>query len=123
MNKNECMTWDNVQIINLTPHDIILVDKEGNELITFPRSGIVARLKEESTPHWVFRCADSDIDVPIIRKEYKEIENLPQEEGGIFYIVSYMVLQVSMRYDLLAPGDVMRDENGVIKGCLNFQCF
>jgi hypothetical protein len=122
----DCLVWHDVKIVNLTPHDVVLVNEDGIELKKFPLSGKEARLSEESEPHAIFfeKEKDStDIEIRIIRKKYSFVENLPPSLSGTFYIVSSMVLQSSMRYDLLAPGDIIRDEKGNIIGCLNFQCF
>ena len=65
------------KFINLTPHDIKL-----NDGTIYPATGRVARVKNTFSN---FCCGISKVF-------YGEIENLPEPEDGIYYIVSAMVL-------------------------------
>lgn len=96
-------------IINLCPHEIVLLD--GEKRLVFATSGRVARCEE--TTKFLF-YVENDM-IPIVRKTYGEVENLPDEDVGVYYIVSAMVrLACPHRKDLLSPGDPVRDENGKI---------
>lgn len=102
-------------VINLTPHDVH-VRKNTGEMVTFPRSGTVARCTE-------LVVTDGAIDgFNIYHKEYGDVIDLPDEQPDTLYIVSYMILQqLPNRYDLFAPGLLIRDENGVVIGCDGLQ--
>lgn len=101
--------------INLTPHDVHVRNTSG-EIITFPRSGTIARCAENIV-------TDGRIDgFNIYHKEYGDVIDLPDEQPDTLYIVSYMILQrLPDRVDLFAPGLLLRDDNGVIIGCEGFQ--
>lgn len=98
-----------VKFVNLTPHDIKL-----NDGTIYPATGKVARVENVFSN---FCCGISKVF-------YGEIENLPEPEDGVYYIVSAMVLAAnnnkprhSRRGDLVAPAtghpDCLR-ENGFI---------
>ena len=97
-----------MKIINYTPHAIRLPD------VTIEPSGIVARCKEV-TEH------NSYINgIVIVTKRYEGVFDLPDKETGVMYIVSMLVRQAfPNRLDLLSPGDLVRDKEGNITGCLN----
>ncbi len=103
-------------MINLTPHDINVLTKDG--IVTFPKSGIIARVSEKSTI--VGKCKFTGVD--IVQKEYTEVENLP-EEGH--FLVSAMVLQAAKKKEglfLYAPdsgSSAIRDEKGQIKAVVS----
>mgnify|MGYP001553201737 CR=1 FL=1 len=102
-------------IINLTPHDVIICDAvTGITLGFFPRKDAIgARCSEP-------RVAVGNInDVQIKRVVYDDVTGLPRERAGVYYIVSMLVAQQykdGPRSDLLFPGEIIRDEHGVIKG-------
>lgn len=83
------------RFINLTPHDIKL-----NDGTIYQASGKVARVANKFSN---FCCGISKVF-------YGEIENLPEPEDGVYYIVSAMVLVANndkpvwnRRGDLVAP--------------------
>lgn len=105
------------KIINLTPHDVNIVDEDGNIIKTFEKSGDVARCVEEASLMGSINGIDCfDVD-------FGEIEDLPPEETGTFYIVSAIIKRAGDdigRQDLLVPYNTYRDENGNIIGCRAF---
>lgn len=100
-----------MRIINLTPHTINEV--ETGE--TFPPSGSVARV--EATYNQVGMLEN----IRLFKVEYGEIEGLPEPEDGIVYIVSGMVKAATDRVDVVAPGELVRDESGKPIGCRGFK--
>ncbi|RLI31246.1 hypothetical protein DRO48_01235 [Candidatus Bathyarchaeota archaeon] len=133
------------KFVNLTPHEIRVVRKDGSEL-RLPPSGRVARLRTVSVP------VGEVEGVPIVRTELGHLnkspkrlpglsregvlysisdllaEDLPEPQEGVFYIVSSMVAEaLSWRKDLLAPdtspASAVRDEQGRIVGIRRFQVF
>lgn len=96
-------------IINLTPHPITIV--MGEEKVVIPSSGVIARCKEEVE-------IIGDINgIPVIRKKFGQVENLPEPIPGTVFIVSALVAQAARRSDVLCPGDPVRDAEGRITGC------
>lgn len=97
------------KFVNLTPHDIKL-----NDGTIYPASGKVARVANTFSN---FCCGISKVF-------YGDIENLPEPEDGIYYIVSAMVLAAEkskpsqyQRHDLVSPATGHPDckrENGFI---------
>ena len=97
------------KFINLTPHDIKL-----NDSTIYPATGKIARVENTFSN---FCCGISKVF-------YGEIENLPEPEDGVYYIVSAMVLAANnsqprcrRRGDLVAPATGhpnCKRENGFI---------
>lgn len=108
------------ELINLTPHEITLVRKDG-EKVVIPPSGKVARVRVEQKEV-------GEIDgFPVVQSEFGEVEGLPEEREGVIYIVSFPVLQAlqGTRSDVVAPDTspqgAVRDEQGRIIGVKRFQ--
>lgn len=103
------------ELINLTPHPIVLRPTEGEDVTVSP-SGTVARVS--STPG---ALEDRGLPVPVASAtEYGEIEGLPAPEAGTVYIVSGLVLSRAIgREDVFGPGTgpqdgAVRDDQGRI---------
>lgn len=98
--------------INLTPHDINVIEHDGPNIFTIPASGQVARVS--STRTHLYTIAGIAID----RVEYGVVEGLPDPEPGVNLIVSGMVaVRCPERDDLLVPGELVRDQQGRVIGC------
>jgi len=114
-----------VQLINLTPHDIVIYHEDGEtvKLVVKP-SGKVARVT-------VKRKKIGEINgIPVYRNEFSEVEGLPFPKRGVIYIVSILVQQALKlrgikRKDVVSPDTspegVVRDKNGKIVGTKGFQ--
>jgi hypothetical protein len=95
-------------LINLTPHAIHLPDR------TIEPLGLLARCAE------ITELAGEFDGVQIVRRRYGQVEGLPDPQNGVIYIVSLLVrMACPERSDLASPGDLVRDENGVIIGAKN----
>ena len=122
-----------VTLVNLTPHNIVICDENCKPILLIPRSGTVARVKQTRKIIKTIRVrgiriqksnAEAElveVEVPISRNEYGEVEGLPEPREGVYYIVSMMVAQaLPHRRDLLipdtGPDSACRDENGRIIG-------
>ena len=102
-----------MEIINLTPHAVRVVGKKDT---LFEPSGTVARIKES-------RTKDTHLEgIPLNRKSFGEVENLPAPAPNKVYIVSSQVVEYlrGQRSDVVAPDDLVRDDNGQINGCRAF---
>lgn len=97
-----------MNIINLTPHEIHLPDRN-----VLP-SDFVARCNE------VTKDAGEFDGVKLIRREYGDVYGLPDPVADTLYIVSLLVRQaLPERKDLASPGDLVRDGDGKIVGAKN----
>ena len=101
------------KFVNLTSHPITEITT-GN---TSERSGIVARVKTQSNK------VDTHMDSPIYTTTFGEIEGLPEPVEGTYYIVSALILNAISpdRTDVVAPGNVQRDQRQKIVGCMGFK--
>lgn len=107
------------QIINLTPHAIMIRTPQGE--LTIPSSGNFARLTstEEELDHMMY----GEWEIPQVRVKYGDIENLPETESGVLYIVSMPAANelakrgrfVDIRYPDTGKGAI-RDAGGNIIG-------
>jgi len=99
--------------INLTSHTL-------NEVTTgmaLPVSGIVARVKSSTTTHRVHN------GIPIYISDFGEIQGLPEPIEGTIYVVSALALNAipPHRTDVVAPGNLQRDQDGKPIGCVGFR--
>lgn len=97
--------------INCTPHNINVRKTDGS-IVTFERSGIIARCTE-------MRNDVEEVNGIMLRKVvFGEVYDLPDPVPGTFYIVSMAVrAALPSRGDLVSPGALMRDGNGQPIGC------
>ena len=100
----------NVEIINLTPHDVNVV-LPNEDVWTFPSEG-EARCSQKTTEAGFIGI------IPITQTSFGAVEGLPEEKEGTYYIVSRLVMQACpSRKDLLVPNEIIRDDTGRIIGC------
>ena len=101
-----------MEIINLTPHNINIVDDKGTPLRVFEPSGTVARVNERRMSRGFLD------DIRLYAKSYGEVENLPDPIPGTVFIVSNIVMEAEQnRTDLVCPDEFTRDQEGKIIGC------
>jgi len=113
---------ENVRLVNLTPHEIVVYDANNNVVLRVPPSGTVARVKTYE------KVIGSVNGVPLVKTEYGQVEGLPDPQPGTVYIVSLLVLQAlaGKRSDLVAPNTAptplgaVRDAEGRIVGVRSF---
>ena len=102
------------EFVNLTPHRI----DEVSTGRSFEPSGDVARVGVE------YIKAGEINGIPVYEARYGSVEGLPEPRPGKVFIVSGMVLshpRVSARTDVVAPGELVRDESGKPTGCQGFK--
>lgn len=114
------------RLINCTPHAIhIFPDdewqhqlwiegvKQPGAPLTIEPSGTVPRVEEVMEPDPLGDL----IGIEARRVTYGRVADLPDEQGGVIYIVSRIIAQaVPDRRDLVFPVDFVRDEAGRILG-------
>lgn len=100
------------KFVNLTPHEITLVDNNDKVIAIFPPSGNIARVSART-----IRVASIN-NIPISTTSYGEVEGLPEPNDNEVYIVSSLVAQrCQSRKDIFIPNESVRDEKGRIIGC------
>lgn len=108
-----------MKIRNLTPHDITIYTNDYNEMpYIIPATGIVARV---STTQEIVGSING---IPVQKIKYGNVENLPEPQEDVVFIVSQMVLSAlnGSRTDVFAPDTgkgAVRDKEGKILGTLN----
>lgn len=102
--------------INLTPHDITVLDQNGNVMMSIPVSGIVARVT--MSEHVTVIVGG----IPLVTIEPGVPQNIPAPHKGIYYIVSRAVQEsLPYRKDLLVPARMVRSaDRRTILGCAAF---
>lgn len=99
------------KIINKTPHEVKVVNEEGETLKVFPSDGTI-RLSMKTVE------VGEVGGIRLTKTQYGEPEGLPEEVDGVYYIVSAMIKAACPdRKDLLVPAEQVRDEAGRIVGC------
>jgi len=101
-------------LVNLTPHQITLVDDLGNIIQVVEPEATSARCSSER--QFAFE-ADS---IRVNRTMFGEVSGLPDEVNGTWYIVSRIVAEASGRSDLIIPDETVRNAEGQIIGCKSF---
>ena len=101
-----------MRVVNLTPHQI----NETETGRSFPPAGTVGRVA-------VSYEADGDVDgIPVFRAIYGQVQDLPEPQADTIFIVSGMVkAAIPARADVVAPGELVRDESGKPVGCRGFK--
>nr|DAV87893.1 MAG TPA: hypothetical protein [Caudoviricetes sp.] len=119
--KGECIMTTNLipsytlnngfALYNLTPHVLNVINCAG-EVETLQQSGAVARVQQKDKVESTFGLID------IYQRSFGEVEGLPPEEEGKYYIVSSLVVSAAKdRNDLLVPGPLVRNDQGQVIGC------
>jgi hypothetical protein len=104
--------------VNLTPHDVTIFDGD-IAVLTIPATGQVARVSE--LVHWL-TSGPLGGGVDGLTVVLGAIENLPEPEDGVIYIVSMPTMMGlraagSARTDVRYPYEQVRDSRGRIIGC------
>jgi len=101
---------------NFTPHSIIVLDNDGNSR-TYPPNGAAPRLEARRRPLGYLE------DFSVVETTLGEPEGLPKQEAGTWVIVSALVAEhpsTINRYDLIYPGEAVRDSKGHVIACKGF---
>jgi len=117
------MKLENVNLVNLTPHEIVVYSSD--TVLRIPPSGRVARVATKEV------LVGSVNGVPVFKTEYGDIEGLPEPKENTVYVVSLLVLQALRargveRNDVVAPNSgpgphgAVRDSEGRIIGVRSF---
>ena len=97
-------------VINATPHELNVIQRNGCVLSIQP-SGIIPRCASTEEVDQAIGLID------VTKQTLGNVEGLPKDKPGTYYIVSRLVAQASKRWDLLVPGPLVRDDQGRVVGC------
>lgn len=103
-----------MNLVNLTPHAINICDDSGAVVRTIPASGQQARCAVATEPMF-----EQD-GIKFVRTCFGAVSGLPAPKQDTMYIVSLLVKQAVGRDDVCSPGEMVRDSEGKIIGCKNF---
>ena len=101
------------------PEDIVIAQDGRYALIlSLAPSGHHARVSSESIP------VERGFGFEVVTNTYGSVTGLPDPSPGRNYIVSGMVLDAlqGSRFDVYAPGALLRDEKGQPVGCIGLRC-
>lgn len=107
-----------MRIVNLTPHEVKIVDGGNNVVAVFPSDG-VARASQHDV------LVDEINSIPVVKTEFGEVLGLPEPTEGTVFIVSRITVEAARTQgrttdDLLATSGAVRDDQGRIVGCRAF---
>lgn len=109
-----------MKYINLTPHEIHLLDKKGNTVRYIEPSGMVARVKGTK-----YVLCETQHNIPLYQmKDGEDIHYLPQPKENTIFIVSTIVLRAikGKRSDVFAPYETKKFRHN-IKACYGLYQF
>ena len=109
-----------MRIINLTPHTLNLHGTDASSplaalVVNVPPSGTIARLTVSRTACGEV-VANGGVRLTVSRATFGEIAGLPVPEAGTVFVVSALVAEAAKRADVFSPGELVRDEAGVVTG-------
>ena len=97
-------------IKNCTPHKVSIYADD--TILEFPSCGIVPRCEQHE------ELIGKIDNIQITKQIFGEVTDLPEQEDGVYLIVSRLVATACPnRSDLLIPGPLIRDAEGKIVGC------
>ena len=107
-----------MEIRNLTPHEVKVMDNDGNVIATFSSEG-EARARQHDV------LVGEIAGIPIVKTEFGEVTGLPEPAEGVVFIVSKITRDAAddqgrTTDDLLIPSQAVRDDQGHIIGCRAF---
>ncbi len=113
----------NYNIINSTPHELVLYSQSGEKLRTWSKSPAPARVAEDIQP--AHRIPSDGTIVPMFRVNVDEnATELPDPIEGTYFVVSRVTaMHYPERSDFIFPFNEVRDETGRVIGCRGFASF
>ena len=106
-----------VKPVNLTPHRLDVIADDGF-VISIEPSGEIARCdSSKEVAETVKFEGFEDHPVTIYKTLFGDPSGVPAPEKDVLNMTSMVVARECHRDDVSSPGDLVRDENGVPKGC------
>lgn len=103
-----------MKIINLTPHDLRIING-GGAVRTYPPTGQIARVNLKYVP------SETIENIQTFRVTPGEIEGLPDQTPGTVYVVSAVLAAMVKRADVMSPGELVRNALGHPVACKGLQ--
>lgn len=101
-----------MNVVNLTPHAICILDADGSRLAEFKPDGTVARVSQTR------EMVGSLNGIPVYRSKFGAVVGLPAPVSGTAFLVSALVrVACPDRNDIYSPGELVRDASGQPIGC------
>ena len=101
-----------MNIVNMTPHPINLLDLANQPMQTIEPSGVSIRLAQSET------VVDSLNGVDVLLITFSASDTLPEQVEGTYYVVSALVATAyPERKDFLMVARTVRGDDGRIIGC------
>ena len=111
----EILIDNNTNVINLTPHDVVIQKVDGT-FETIPSSG-------EARITTLYQVTKIIRGIKIGQTVAGGITGLPEPKEDTLYIVSLIFLKyVRDRFDLVAPNEQVRDEKGRVLYAKSLTC-
>ena len=106
-----------MEIINLTQHALVLMNENQEIITTIPASGQIARCTESF--HNPRPIEVNGIVTQLSQKIVGVTENLPPARDGVLYFVSSFVASDNpTRNDLITPATYVRNDKGQVIGAI-----
>lgn len=106
-----------MQLINLTPHPLTLIAKDGTVLLNQPPDGPMARCVEDRRELGTVTLPGG-ASVPLRSVGFGAVTGLPAPRDGVLYVVSRATAEAANgRADVVYPDEQVRDAKGNIIGC------
>lgn len=106
-------------IVNCTKQDIMVINPDG-ERFNIPPSGIIPWIEIEKELVAEVEVGQGVI-VPIYRERLVNLQNIPDEEDGTWYIVSAKIADyLPEREDFIVP-NLLKDSRGRALGITSFR--
>lgn len=111
-----------MEVVNLTPHEVRVVDEQQNELVAIPSSGVA---RAAQTDKVVGSVEIGGQTVTVVETVFGEVQDLPEPAEGVAYVVSIITANAARAEgrsteDLLITSGPVRDPDGRIVGCTRF---
>lgn len=111
---------DGAEVVNLTPHEVVVLDEEGTVLARLPSSG-VARAAVTVTP------AGTIAGLPAVQISFGGPVALPEWRPGVYLLVSRTTAEAAKASgrtvdDLVGTTELVRDAAGRAVGCRALTC-
>lgn len=107
-------------IINLTPHAISICDESKNIVRELKPSGKIARMeiiKKLIEELEGILYLGTKLGVPVLMEGDKELV-FPEFKPGVIYVTSSLFRLNYQRKDIWQPGELIRDDEGKVVGCI-----
>jgi hypothetical protein len=111
-----------MKVKNLTPHEVKVIDGDGNVVLSIPSSGVA---RATQTDEVVGSLELEGQTVAVVNTVFGEVTDLPEPTEGVRYVVSVITANAARAQgratdDLLLTSGPVRDSEGRIIGCTRF---